>query len=146
MNKFITICSLTFVSWLFAGIAYSEEWNVNPGMWETTSKMEVKGVPPEMAAMMQRQPMVEKECVKDKNYNFKMDQDAQGCTFNQKRHSSKKLSWDISCSAESGNAKGKGEANFNGNTVSGWFEMNMQGPSGPMTMRHTFEGKRIGAC
>lgn len=146
MSKTITAVCITFITCMVWGTAHSEEWNINPGMWETTSKMEVQGMPPEMAAMMQRPPKVEKECVKDKNYDFKMDEDAEGCTFNKKRHSSKKLSWEITCSAEGGNAKGNGEANFNGNTVSGWFEMNMQGPAGPMKMRHTFEGKRVGSC
>ena len=115
-------------------------------MWETTSKMEVTGMPPEMAAMMQKAPKFERDCVKDKNYNFNPGDDAQGCTVKTNRLSSKKLTWDIKCSNEGGNASGRGEVNFKGNSVSGWFEMNMQGPTGPMKMHHTFEGKRVGSC
>ena len=145
MTKIITVLAFAGVS-LLSGIAHSEEYNINPGMWETTLKMEVTGMPPEMAAMMERPPKVEKECIKDRNYDFNPGDDASGCTFNQKRHSDKKLSWDISCNAQGGNAKGHGEANFNGDSVTGWFEMNMQGPGGPMTMRHSFDGKRVGSC
>lgn len=145
MKRIITLVGF-IVAGLQSGLAYSEEYNINPGMWETTLKMEVSGMPPEMAAMMERPPKVEKECIKDKNYDFNPGDGANGCTFSQKRHSSKKLTWDISCNAQGGNATGQGEVNFNGDTVSGWFEMNMQGPGGPMKMRNTFNGKRIGSC
>jgi len=127
--------------------AHADEYNINPGMWETTSKMEVSGMPPEMAAMMQKPPRVEKECIKNRNYDFKPGKDTKGCSFQTKRQSSKKLTWEISCNGEAGNASGSGEANFNGDTVSGWFEMNMPGgPAGPVKLRHTYESKRIGSC
>ncbi|WP_455376383.1 DUF3617 domain-containing protein [Kaarinaea lacus] len=146
MNKGLRIFAFTLMVSCLVGVANAEEYNINPGMWETTSTMDVTGMPPEMASMMQKEPKVEKECVKDKNYDFNPGEENRGCTLKTTRQSSKKLVWDITCGAESGNAKGQGEANFNGDTVSGWFEMNMQGPAGPMKMRHSFEGKRLGSC
>ncbi|WP_455222136.1 DUF3617 domain-containing protein [Kaarinaea lacus] len=147
MRKGIIVFTLYIVTSASGGIVHAEEYNVNPGMWETTYKMEISGVPPEMAAMMQQSPKVEKECVKDKNYDFNPGDEAKGCTFKSTRHSNKKLSWDITCSAEGGNATGHGEVNFNGDSVSGYFDMNMpQGPSGPIKMHHSFEGKRVGDC
>lgn len=146
MNKAASVAAILFAVTGLSSTAQGEEYNINPGMWETTSSMEVSGMPPEMANMMQKPPQVEKECIKDKNYNFTPHDQAKGCDLKSKRHSDKKLSWDINCNAESGNANGHGEANFNGDSVSGWFEMNMQGPAGPMKMRHSFESKRLGAC
>ena len=147
MFKGISALTLTVIASVFAGTAHAEEYNINPGMWETTSKMEVTGMPPEMAAMMQQPPTVEKECVKDKNYDFNPGDEAKGCTFTSTRHSSKKISWDITCSGHDGNATGRGEVNFNGDTVSGYFDMNMpEGPMGPVKMHNTFEGRRIGSC
>ena len=140
------VSAIILLTGFAVGGANAEEYNINPGMWETTSKLEITGMPPEMANMMQKPPEVEKECVKDKNYNFDPGEENKGCTLKTTRQSAKKLVWDISCGAESGNANGRGEANFNGDTVSGWFEMNMQGPTGPMKMHHTFEGKRFGSC
>src|SRR5210317_1789335 len=139
------IFTVTLVVIIFGSAVHAEEYNINPGMWETTTKMEITGMPPEMAAMMQKAPKIEKECVKDKNYDFNPGDDAKGCDIKINRQSSKKLSWDIKCSAEGGNGSGRGEAEFKGNTMFGWFEMNMQGPTGPMKMRHTFEGKRLGS-
>jgi hypothetical protein len=146
MNKGLSFFTILLIAGVLVGTASAEEYNINPGMWETTSTMEITGMPSEMANMMQKPPMVEKECVKDKNYNFDPGEQSKGCTLKTTRQSSKKLIWDITCDSQSGNANGNGEANFNGDTVSGWFEMNMQGPSGPMKMRHSFEGKRLGSC
>lgn len=149
MHKGTTSCTVTlfFIGSLLASMAYAEEYNINPGMWETTSKLEISGMPPEMAAMMQQPPKVQKQCIKDKNHEFNPGDSVKGCTFNTERQSSKKLTWDIKCGEEGGNASGQGEVNFNGNTVSGWFEMNMpQGPNGPIKMNHSFKGKRVGSC
>lgn len=146
MNMRLHAFAFIIVTSVFAGIANAEEYNINPGMWETTSSMEITGMPPEMASMMQKAPKVEKECVKDKNYDFDPGEQNKGCTLKSTRQSSKKLIWEITCDSQSGNANGQGEANFKGDTVSGWFEMNMQGPAGPMKMRHSFEGKRLGSC
>lgn len=128
-------------------VVYAEEYNINPGMWETTSKMDVTGVPPELAAMMKKAPKVEKECVKTKSYDFDPGKQTQGCTIKSKKHSNNKLSWEMSCDSQGSQATGKGEVNFKGDTASGWIEIDMpSGPAGPMKMKHTFEGKRLGAC
>ena len=52
--KGVSVATLSFIACVFGGTAHAEEYNVNPGMWETTFKMELTGMPPEMAAMMQR--------------------------------------------------------------------------------------------
>lgn len=125
----------------------AEEYNINPGMWVTTSEMKVSGVPPEMAAMMQPPPKKERECIKDRKIDFKPEDMGEECDFKPTRHSASKVSWEMHCTGKDGSATGRGEMNFNGDTTSGWFEMNMQGgPMGPMKMRNTFQGKRIGPC
>ena len=107
----------------FVTIAQAEEYNVNPGMWETTYKMEVSG-----------------------NIDFSPDDMAKECNFKSTRHSASKVSWDIQCQGQNGNSTGHGEVNFNGDSARGWFEMNMQSPMGPMKIRNDFEGKRTGPC
>ena len=147
MNKgFITVALITAVT-VFSATIQAEEYNVNPGMWETTYKMEMSGMPPEMAAMMQQQPKIERECVKDNNIDFSPDDMAEECSFKSTRHSASKVSWEIECKGQNGTSTGQGEVNFNGDTASGWFEMNMQGgPMGPMKIRNVFQGKRTGPC
>jgi len=124
----------------------AESYNINPGMWETTYKVEVSGVPAEMAAMMQQQPKMERECVERKIIDFTPGDMGKDCSYKSTRHSASKMSWDIQCKGQGGDSTGHGEVNFNGNTATGWFEMNMQGPMGPMKIRNDFEGKRTGPC
>lgn len=147
MLKGIIAVTLTIMMTVLTTTVNAEEYNVNPGMWETTYTVEVSGVPPEMAAMMQQPPKVERECLKDNNIDFSPDDMAKECSFKATRHSASKVTWDIQCKGEGGNSTGHGEVNFKGNTASGWFEMNMQGgPMGPMKIRNVFEGKRTGPC
>lgn len=145
LKRIITIV-ITFVITVFATAIAAEAYNVNPGMWETTYKVKVSGVPAEMAAMMQQQPEMERECVEARIIDFTPGDMAQGCSYKSTRHSANKMSWDIECKAQGVNSTGHGEVNFNGNSATGWFEMNMQGPMGPMKIRNDFEGKRTGPC
>jgi hypothetical protein len=147
MLKGIIAVTLTIMVTVLATTVHAEEYNVNPGMWETTYKVEVSGVPPEMAAMMQQPPRVERGCLTKDDIEFSPDDMDKECTFKSTRHSASKVTWDIQCKGQNGDSTGHGEANFNGNTASGWFEMNVQGgPTGPMKIRTVFEGKRTGPC
>lgn len=146
MLKRIMTIVITFVITVFATAIAAEAYNVNPGMWETTYKVKVSGVPAEMAAMMQQQPEMERECVEARIIDFTPGDMAEGCSYKSTRHSANKMSWDIECKAQGVNSTGHGEVNFNGNSATGWFEMNMQGPMGPMKIRNDFEGKRTGPC
>ncbi|KPJ90966.1 MAG: hypothetical protein AMJ55_12645 [Gammaproteobacteria bacterium SG8_15] len=147
MKRGIRVIVLTFITVMFVSTVQAEEYNINPGMWETSYKAEVSGLPPEIATMMQQAPKVERECIKDKNYDFNPGDEAKECTFKTTRHSSEKLSWEITCGGEGGNSKGHGEVNFKGDTVSGYFDMVMPaGPAGPVKMHNTFKGTRVGSC
>ena len=138
----------TKVAAIILGLAstqiYAGEYDFKPGLWETTTTMEVKGVPAEMAAMMKIPPQTEQECIKENDLMFVSDDE---CKYEKKRVSDKKLLLDITCTTPEGVIKGTGEINFNGKTSSGWFEMDIpQGPSGPMKMKSIFKAKYLGAC
>jgi len=124
-------------------VAYAGEYNFKPGLWETTSKMEVTGVPKEMAAMMTQTPMTERHCMTEKDVLFNSDKE---CKYSQKKISSKKITIDMVCNTPNGQQKGNGEINFDDTRVNGWFEMNSAGPMGPMKMKSTFTAKYLGAC
>ena len=127
--------------------AQAESFNINPGMWETTYESKVTGGPPQMGAMLQQAPEVERECIKDSNYDFSPDDMDKSCNFEPTKHSDKKLTWKMSCKDQNGNTNGHGEVVFNGDTISGWSEMKVDnGTMGVMNIRDTFQGKRVGAC
>ncbi|MFO8024911.1 DUF3617 domain-containing protein [Thiohalophilus sp.] len=123
------------------------DYNIQPGLWEMTYKMELSGVPKEMAQMMQREPQTKRQCVEGDEIDFKPNDMGQGCNFTTTHESANRVAWDIQCRGEHGASSGQGEVNFNRTTTQGWFEMNIQaGPIGEMQMRNTFEGKRVGSC
>lgn len=132
---------------VFGQSVHGQEYNIQPGMWEMTYKMEISGMPESMASMMQKAPQVKRECVTEENMDFKPEDLGGGCTYNTTSQSASKVVWDIQCEMEHGSSTGHGEVNFHGTTTDGWFEMDVKaGPMGTMKMRNTFQGKRVGSC
>lgn len=128
-------------------LSMAGDYNYKPGLWESTATMKMEGMPPEMAAMamMNMEPKVERECVKGTEHLF---EDNQECKYEKKRISSKKMQIvKITCVTD-GNVvtTGRGEINFMGETVEGWFEMDMPNAPPEMKMKSTFTSKYIGAC
>jgi len=143
MKNFTTTITFFMLGWIATG-AYAGEYNFKPGLWETTTKIKVEGVPKEMAAMMvPAAPIVETGCMTEKDIIFNSDGE---CKYDVNRISSKKVSMKIACSTPNGVEKGKGEINFNGKRLNGSFEMNSRGPSGPMKMKNIFTAKYVGTC
>ena len=138
----------TTVAVIFLGLAsiqaYAGDYDFKPGLWETTTTMEVKGVPAQFAAMMKMPPQTEQECLKESDLMVENDDE---CKYDKKRISAKKMLVNITCNTPEGITKGTGEINFNGSKSNGWFEMNVpHGPSGPMKMKSIYNAKYLGAC
>jgi len=132
---------------MLAQTAYATDYNIQPGMWEMTYKMDVSGMPENMASMMQKEPKTKRECVTKEDISFKPEDMEKGCTFTKTSDTASKVVWEIECNTAQGSSSGHGEVNFHGTSSDGWFEMNVQaGPMGEMQMRNTFEGKRVGSC
>lgn len=142
MNYLSTVFA-AMLSGLVLSPAFAGDYNFTPGLWETTTTMDVIGAPPEMAKMMKMPPQVEQDCMTEKNLFDETDGE---CKYDKKRVSAKKLQINMTCNSPNGIEKGKGEVNFNGKKTSGWFEMNTQGPTGPMKMKSAFTARYIGAC
>lgn len=120
------------------------DYNFVPGLWETTTTSEIKGVPPEIAAMMKQPPRTQQSCVTEDDLKFGAGDE---CQYENKRLSASKLRVDVSCATPVGVTKGMGEVNLKGKTAAGWFEMTVpEGPMGPMTMKSVFNAKYVGAC
>jgi hypothetical protein len=132
-----------FILGIVSSGVHAGEYDFKPGLWETTSKMEVSGMPKEMAAMMPTAPVTEQDCMTEKDILFNSDKE---CKYDKKKVSAKQIQFDVICNTPGGQEKGKGEINLNGTKVNGWFEMTSRGPTGPMTMKSTFSAKYIGAC
>ena len=129
---------------LTSTLIYASSYDFQPGLWETTTTMEVKGVPEQFAAMMKMPPQTERECIEDSDLMFETNE---GCDFDRKHISTQKMLVSITCNTPEGVTKGTGEINFNGKKSNGWFEMNIpQGPAGPMKMKSIYHAKYLGDC
>lgn len=124
--------------------AYAGNYDFEPGLWETTTTMEVKGVPEQFAAMMKMPPQTEQECIKETDLLFTSDDE---CKFERTRINANKMLVNITCNTPEGITRGNGEIHFDGKKSNGWFEMNVpQGPAGPMTMKSIYHAKYLGGC
>ena len=140
----LSATGMAIILGLASTLAFAGEYDFKPGFWETTTTMEVKGVPEQFAAMMKMPPQTEQECIKESDLMFKTDE---GCKFDRKRISANKMLVTIICNTPEGITKGTGEINFNGDKSTGWFEMNVpKGPTGPMTMKSIYKAKYLRAC
>ena len=142
--KYISTIIAVILLNLASTLTYAGDYDFEPGMWESTTTVEITGVPPEMAAMMQVPPQTRQDCVKENDLVFPSDTN---CKYEKQRVSARKLLVNITCTTPHGVSKGNGEANFNRKTASGWFEMEMpQGPAGTMKMKSIFHARYVGAC
>ncbi len=141
MNRFLQMMIL-LASGVLVQPALAGEYDFIPGLWQTTTKLEMKGMPAQMAGMMAQAPKTTKSCAKNSDHIFESDKQ---CQYEKKRISASKVQVAVSCNG--GQNKGSGEINFHGKKADGWFEMTMsQGPAGPMVMKSSFAATYLGAC
>lgn len=124
------------------------EYNFKPGLWETRTTVEVKGMPEEMSDMMRPPVLTESECVEKDDVNFMMqgDKEDEHCKVSNTRLSADKIQIKMICVNGDSTTRGHGEINFKNTVVTGWFDMQMPGPMGQMTMKSVFDSRYIGPC
>lgn len=142
MNRSTAV--LAAVLGMAAQPGHAVDYNFVPGLWETTTRSEVHGVPPEIAAMLQMPPQTDRACVTADDLQFGAGDQ---CEYSNQRVSASELRVAVSCITPMGPAHGSGEVILQGKTSSGWFEMSVpQSLAGPMTMKTVFQSRYVGAC
>lgn len=148
MNSFNISKLFCLLFMLLSFSVQADDYNFKPGLWETKISVEIAGMPKEMSAMTQPPVLVESECVKKDDVNFMMQGEKadKNCKIMNKRLSAEKVQMKMICVNGDVTTKGHGEINFKGAVVTGWFDMQMPGPMGQMTMKSLFDSKYIGPC
>ena len=145
----------------------AEPMNVKPGQWETTTTMQMSGMPaippdvlekmtPQQRQMMeermkgmQGKPTTSRYCVKQEDLDkaMKFGSDNQDCTRTIVTSSSDKQEIKIECKRDSGTVAGTVRVERIGpDTVKGTMQMNMTSGGGrSMTMNSNFTSKWLGA-
>jgi len=117
------------------------EPNMQEGLWEITSSMEMPGMP----AMP---PMKHTQCLTRKDMVPQSQEKNQDCKITQTGQSGNTVTWSMKCSGEVGAMEGTGKVTYSGDTFQGAMTMSMPAPEqgGKMQMTQQMKGRRIGNC
>jgi hypothetical protein len=128
-----------FAATLMAGHALpaaAAEPNVNPGMWEWRSKMEMPGMPYAMPEQVHR------DCITKEDLVPPTQDPQQECQVDDLDIGSDKVTWVMECDTGEGVMRANGEIRYQGDHAEGEFTATVQG----MQMITRLSGKRIGRC
>ena len=133
-----TLILTVLLTLLFSATATADN-DVNEGLWEITTKLEIEGMSMTMA------PITNTQCITKDMLVPKSDQPGQECEITNQKTAGNTITYDMECSGPGGSMKGHGEATYTGDTMTGKMEMNMPGQD-DMKMTTKMSGKRIGPC
>lgn len=123
---------LAWVSFAFAGSAL----NLQEGLWEITSKMEMPGMP------MQIPPTTHTQCITHDKMVPQGAQEDGKCKITDTSVKGDTVTWTMECQAPEGNVRSTGKITYQGDTFTGIITMTTQ----EMEMTQHLSGRRIGNC
>jgi len=140
MNKIFTLIGLA-VTIISTQVIAADVKEMPSGLWQITNKMDIPGMPPEMAAKMAG-GMVMTHCVKpgERKWNEQRSPGERGerkCDSVETKTDGNKVTWKLKCAD---GTTGEGVVSHNGKDAY-TMNMTMNSPRGSMTMKT--EGKKI---
>lgn len=108
--------------------------NLQEGLWEVTSEMEMMGMA--MPAMKHNQCITRENAVPDSA------QQNQECKLIKTAVNGDTVSWNMVCESSEGKSSLAGEITYHGDTFKGTLKIDKQG----MEMTQHMSGRRIGEC
>jgi len=140
IKKLAVIGSLGVLAALSVRVSAQEKAvNLNPGLWEITSTVEMVGMP-----VGAPPPMTYTQCITPEDLVPRNQGDSEACEVSDVNIDGNTVSWKISCSGQGGGMEGTGTITYDGDSMEGMMEMVM--PSMNMEMKNTLEGTRVGEC
>lgn len=131
------ICILLFVISLFLfSCTVQKGPNMKEGLWEVTMRMEVPGMPVQMAPQTYTQCLTQKEAVP------RQEEPAQGCKIVKQDIKGDTVSWVVECKTNEGTAVSDGRITYKGDTFAGVIQMTQGG----MKATQQLSGRWIGKC
>ncbi|MFH1675123.1 MAG: DUF3617 family protein [Pseudomonadota bacterium] len=112
--------------------------NMQEGMWEITSKVEMPGMPMEMP------PVTYTQCLTKEDLVPQSSQPGQECKITQTKVTGNTVTWTMQCKGQGGTMTGTGSVTYSGNSFKGTIKMTM--PESNMEMTCHISGHRIGDC
>jgi hypothetical protein len=140
MNKkiFVVVCTACLGLGLVA--CTGGDPDLEEGMWEITTEINMPGMP------MKIPPMVYQQCLTKEDVVPKQGPVNQEiCTYSSPKTRGNTVRWSVECKSPGGKTKNEGEITYNGTTFDGTITMSMTGAIN-MSGINKISGRRIGAC
>lgn len=131
---------IILIVFLAAATAVQSSPDMQEGLWQITTTMEMPGMP------MKMPPMTHTQCItKNDLVPQTQQQPGQQCQVSNLKMIGNTVSYDVVCKTQNDEMKGHGEATYSGGSMSGSMTMTLTSQGGAqMTYRYT--GKRTGPC
>jgi hypothetical protein len=125
--------------------ALADSPNINPGMWETTSTVSINS--PQFSLPPQTQSTSDCVTAEDIDQGDVFLDDNEECEITNKDIRSDGMNYAMTCSNPDGSTMSMtADIAFDGDTMSGSVDGQMQSAMGEMTMKIELTGKRTGDC
>ena len=119
----------------------SAEMEMKEGLWEITTKAEMKGMPNQMA------PMTMKQCMTKKDMTPKPMNKDQNCTMKDQKVVGDTLTYAMECKDKDGTVtQATGKMTYKGNSFDGSNNTTIKNKQGTMQMTSRMTGKYLGPC
>lgn len=131
---------------VWCGWADAADMNMKDGLWEISTKTEMKGIPANIP------PTVMKQCLTKKDSVPQQPQGGQAkkpnCKMVENKVSGNTVTWASVCTEKDGTMESRGTMTYKGETFDGTTVMTMKDKSGKTTNQITskMSGKRLGPC
>ena len=110
---------------------------MQPGLWETTARMEMAG--------MSMPPTTVRQCIRDASPESVVPQ-MPNCAVTSRSASGDTVRWSVRCQEGGMNMTGNGEMTFRGATSEGVLQMTLDQGGQRQQMTQHYSGRRIGNC
>jgi len=140
----VSICAALAIvmALVWCGSAQAAEPNMKDGLWEITTKMEMKGMPANIPPSVTKQCLTKKDSVpgqsKEKNPN---------CKITEQKVSGNTVTWAMVCKENDGTVESKGSITYKGDTFDGTTTTLIKDKTHKAQQVSTkMTGKRLGPC
>ena len=138
MKTIMRVAATAGLAWVHGALA---EPNMHPGLWETTVRTEMSGMP------MQMPPVTHRQCIRKQDLVPQVASSDQECRIVDQNTEGNSVSWRIQCDSSDMQMEGSGKLTYAGDSYRGRIDIQTQdGPMGAMTMVQKLEGRRVGDC
>ena len=113
--------------------------DMQEGLWEITTTMEMPGMPGDMPPMTQTHCITKEDLQNEEKI---IPRNEAGCRLTGHNITGNRVTWTVECDEGSGT----GEMTFDSNSYQGTMTMMMRGEGGAQQMNMRFSGRRLGDC